>query len=193
MGVLFHCCFVHCFINAVLKCHLTDEKLRFAPAPFLCMFFPISAADPFLRRWEGGISGRGGVSGTASSGAGANSNCETKSAVRRSGLTVRVTARVTARLTEFTVTLTVRLDVTFHVTLVGADYWSGNGSARTGGVATGSGAVLASSMRSSSAKGRLAGRKDPDIGCPMPDPDSGDVQATIHQNLPGLDPRPPRG
>ena len=79
------------------------------------MFFPISAADPFLRRWEGGISGRGGVSTTASNGAGANPNCEAKSALRNAKLTTEVIVRVTAKLTNSTINLAVRLMVTLDV------------------------------------------------------------------------------
>src|SRR5713226_10567564 len=90
---------------------------RFVPSVFL----PTPAADPSLRGWEGGISGRGGVSDSVSSGAGAGRNCEAKSAVRRSGLTVRVTARVTGRVTESTVTLAVKLDVTLHVRAISVD------------------------------------------------------------------------
>src|SRR5260370_12866639 len=82
------------------------------------MILPIWAADPVLRGWEGGISGRGGASTTASSGAGANPNCEAKSGVRDTNLTAKVIVWVTAKVTKSTINLAVRLDVTLHVTLI---------------------------------------------------------------------------
>src|SRR5712692_7248162 len=113
-------CFVGLFAHRFnhsdhrLRCYLIS-KVGFAPASFFVMFFPISAADPFLRGWEGGISGRDGVSTTASSGAGANPNCEAKSGVRDTNLIAKVIVWVTAKVTKSTINLAVRLDVTFNV------------------------------------------------------------------------------
>src|SRR5262249_11549121 len=92
----------------------TPRHVRFfccSPLPRFVGIFPAPSADPFLRRWEGGISGRGGVPGTAANAAGVGPNREPKWDVRRSDLTVRVTARVTPRLTPARVTLGVRLEV----------------------------------------------------------------------------------
>jgi len=82
------------------------------PLPRFECFLPTPAADPSLRRWEGGISGRGGVSGSASDGAGASRNCEPKSAVRYPKLTTKVIVWVTPKVTKSTITLLVRLMVT---------------------------------------------------------------------------------
>src|SRR5713226_189395 len=90
---------------------------RFVPSVFL----PTPAADPSLRGWEGGISGRGGVSDSVSSGAGAKRNCEAKSALRDAKLTTNVIVRVTPRLTKSTINLLVRLMVTLHVSSISAD------------------------------------------------------------------------
>ena len=81
------------------------------------MFFPIPAADTFLRRWEGGISGRGAASSTGSDVAGAAGNHDAKSTVRAAKVTTKVIARVTPSLTKSTITLLVRLMVTLDVTL----------------------------------------------------------------------------
>jgi hypothetical protein len=98
-------------------------KLWVRPRPVFRLTFAIPArispADPFLRRWEGGISGRDGVSTTASNGAGANPNCEEKSGVREINLIAKVIVRVTAKVTKSTINLAVRLDVTLDVTLIG--------------------------------------------------------------------------
>src|SRR5260370_6121613 len=83
------------------------------------MILPIWAADPVLRGWEGGISGRGGACITATSSAGANPNCEAKSGVRDTNLTAKVIVWVTAKVTKSTINLAVRLDVTFNVRSTG--------------------------------------------------------------------------
>src|SRR5713101_7749661 len=70
---------------------------------------------------EGGISGRGGVSGTASNGAGANPNYEAKSGVRDTKLTAKVIVWVTPKLTKSTINLLVRLMVTLDVTSISVD------------------------------------------------------------------------
>src|SRR5258707_14341336 len=85
------------------------------------MVFPISAADPSLSGWEGGISGRDGVSSTASNAAGANPNCEAKSGVRDINLIAKVIVRVTARVTKPTINLVVRLNVTLGVRFISVD------------------------------------------------------------------------
>src|SRR5712692_2768810 len=91
---------------------------RFVPNVFL----PTPAADPSLRGWEGGISGRGGVSDSVSSGAGARRNREAKSALRDTTLTTKVIVWVTRKLTKSTINLLVRLMVTLHVGSINVDY-----------------------------------------------------------------------
>jgi len=85
------------------------------------MVFPISAADPSLSGWEGGISGRDGVFSTASNTAGASPNGEAKSRVRGANLIAKVIVRVIARVTKSTINLAVRLEVTLGVTFIGAE------------------------------------------------------------------------
>jgi len=62
---------------------LLNVKNGLAPARFFFVgVFAAPSADPFLRGWEGGISGRGGVFVAVFDGAGASRNYEEKSAVR---------------------------------------------------------------------------------------------------------------
>src|ERR1700687_690306 len=95
-------------------------EICLAPAPVF-VFLPTPAADPSLRGWEGGISGRGGASDSVSSGAGARRNCEAKSTLRDIKLTTKVIVWITLKFTKSTVNLLVRLMVTLHVSSISAD------------------------------------------------------------------------
>src|SRR5215467_867640 len=89
--------------------------------PFLVEDFPAPGADPSLRGWEGGISGRGVVPAAVPGGAGASRNYAGKPGLRRSNLIAKVIVRVITRVIKSTINFCITLTIRLHISLVSAD------------------------------------------------------------------------
>src|SRR5215472_7022461 len=93
-----------------------------SPLPFLVEDVPAPGADPSLRGWEGGISGRGGMPAGVHGGAGASRNHEGKSEVRRSNLITKVIVRVITRVIKSTINFCIRLTIRLHISSISTDW-----------------------------------------------------------------------